>query len=1095
MSFRRFTYLALLTVLAAPAFAQTYIWTGEMPTGWQGQVTPPNDGTADLFFGDSLYPQITLSTSLDNINAIGLFNGNDITILSSSAITLNLATGIAFADEVPGSLDFASTINLGITGSMAMDAGESRITIRGQVTGTGDLTLFGGPAGNGTFVFSNTGAGNTYVGNTLVGTGSDFVSVAFWNSSPFGTGTVTFSNGGFLIAHGNDTITNPLVINLVGSSNELGLKSWNGPLTLSGPVTLDNNVVLSPKSAQTFLPAPTGDGSIVLPGPTTANPIVFSGNISESGGSRSVLVQGPGSVFFTGTSNTYSGGTTVGGTSTLGSLVFGANSIPASGAILSIKGSYVGTADPSGTSFATLVSHSNLGASTGSFGVDTLPGNSTVPYSGTIDLSSFTNSSNPVEIGTATSAILTGTIIPQSSTNFKFGGGGGTLYVDTPLANGVATNVLLANYGISQPLTVYLQAVNTYIGTTTAADGFLIFDAVGSMPGSTTLKAAGSPTSVGGSYIGYTDNVVGMTPTTFLTAFDKTNTWGIVGFDSSNPMSPVTINGVDLSLFNNGTYIGTSTAAVLTGTLTPSAVTNGSNAANTLRLTAVKSGVLTVNSTISDNGSPVSVLLGSPSFWGIYSSGTVNLNGTNSYTGGTGIEATNSDGLTVGVGSNSALGSGPVTLINSPGDLGLAGIQATTGGINLPNPIVFQDNGGTGAPALYLSGTNNFTLSGGISGDSTSEIILFNPTPITATISGNNAAYSGKFTVYNGTLKLTTSISVGSGLAELNLQGSSATIDLTGATTPVIESLHGAIGNLVLGPTTTLTVDQTPVTSDGGNGFGGIISGSGSLVVTNNSTSNSPAVLLYGNNTYNGGTTVTQNGLLVLASNQGAGTGPVTVATTSQGALALDTGVTFTNPIVFTSGNLAGYGTFDPSGLGLAGTVTIGTNQGVAPGFPASNNKIVTGKLSFAGNMAFNNGGSFYWTLQDNSRVDGVSQLNIAGNLTINATAGGFGINLLTYDSTGTQNSAANFNVNAPYSWVIATTGGTIQNFNAADFTLGVAGFENGIIPVNHLSLTVNGADNQLILNFTPVPEPSTYALVAIGLGLVAAAGLRRRRA
>ena len=48
---------------------------------------------------------------------------------------------------------------------------------------------------------------------------------------------------------------------------------------------------------------------------------------------------------------------------------------------------------------------------------------------------------------------------------------------------------------------------------------------------------------------------------------------------------------------------------------------------------------------------------------------------------------------------------------------------------------------------------------------------------------------------------------------------------------------------------------------------------------------------------------------------------------------------------------------------------------------------------------------------------------------------------------------------------------------------------------MNHLSLTVNGSDNQLILNFTPVPEPSTYALVAIGLGLVAAAGLRRRRA
>lgn len=145
--------------------------------------------------------------------------------------------------------------------------------------------------------------------------------------------------------------------------------------------------------------------------------------------------------------------------------------------------------------------------------------------------------------------------------------------------------------------------------------------------------------------------------------------------------------------------------------------------------------------------------------------------------------------------------------------------------------------------------------------------------------------------------------------------------------------------------------------------------------------------------------------------------------------------------------------------------------------------------------MAFNTGGSMYWSLQDNSRTDGASKLSIAGNLTINATTGGFGLNLLSFDATGAQNNAANFNIYAPYSWVIATTGGTIQNFSATDFTIGTAGFENGLIPAGNFNLTVNGGNNQLILNFTPVPEPSTYVLVALGAGIIGLAAHRRHRA
>ena len=1085
---------ALVLILATPAFAQVYVWTGELPTNWQGQLTPPNDGTANLLFGDSLYPYVTVTPSLNSVNTLTLANGNNITFRSGSSLTLSLTSGILSADEIPGTLDFGANINLGISSAAVFSAGENIVYVRGQVTGNSSLALLGGAAGDGTFIFSNTGAGNTYTGSTVLGNGTSTVAFAFWNTSPFGTGTVTIMNGATLIGHGTETVSNALMLDAAGSSNPIGLKSWDAPLTFSGPVTLLNNVTLNPKPSQTFIPAPSSDGSVTLPGPVLRNPIVFSGDLSESGGAHSVGVFGQGILMLTGAANSYTGGTTVGGAAGTGSLVFGAGSIPASGSLTLTAGSYVGTTDTS-SAFTTLLSHVAAG-SPGSFGIDTVPGNATATYALPIDLSTATNpnlTNANVQIGTATSAILTGTITPESSAAFQFGGGGGTLYVNTPLANGVATNVVLSGHGSPNPLTVYLQGANTYIGSTTVNDGILIFDGASALPGSTTLKAAGGGGSnAGDSYVGYTDNVTGMTPAAFLAMFDKANTWGVIGFDSKVPTTPVVIGGnIDLTGFNDGTAIGTATEAILTGTLTPSSVTNSYQAANTLRFTAAKTGILTVDSVISG---AVSVALGSSDSSQGFASGTVIMNAPNSYTGGTTLNGGGLDGLTLGIGNNAALGSGPLTIANNHGG-GLVGIQTTAGSVNLPNNIVIQDTGATGATQLNLTGTNSFTLSGNLSGDGSSSIVLYNASPLTVTLSGNNSAYAGTFGVYNGTLKFAADTAAGSASATVDFEGSGATVDFTGAVAPTLERLKGAVGSLVLGSGTALTLDATQDTSNDGSSFGGVISGGGSLIITNTSSSNSSTAILYGTNTYTGGTTVTQNGLLVLANNQGAGTGTVTVNTSSNGALGLDSGVTFTNPLVFTSGNLAGYGTFNPSALGLAGTVTIGTNQGVVPGFPVSNNKVVTGTLSFAGNMVFNDGGSFYWTLQDNSRPDGISQLDIAGNLTINATTNGFGLELLSYDATGAQNNAANFNVSAPYSWVILTTGGTISNFNANDFVISTSGFENGSFPSSHFTLTENAGDNQLILNFTPVPEPSTYALLATGLGLVGVAAFRMRRA
>ena len=58
-----------------------------------------------------------------------------------------------------------------------------------------------------------------------------------------------------------------------------------------------------------------------------------------------------------------------------------------------------------------------------------------------------------------------------------------------------------------------------------------------------------------------------------------------------------------------------------------------------------------------------------------------------------------------------------------------------------------------------------------------------------------------------------------------------------------------------------------------------------------------------------------------------------------------------------------------------------------------------------------------------------------------------------------------------------------ITGFDPGAFTIDLSGFPNDL-GGGGFFLTQGG--NDLALNFTPVPEPSTYALMALGLGVVA---------
>jgi autotransporter-associated beta strand protein len=242
------------------------------------------------------------------------------------------------------------------------------------------------------------------------------------------------------------------------------------------------------------------------------------------------------------------------------------------------------------------------------------------------------------------------------------------------------------------------------------------------------------------------------------------------------------------------------------------------------------------------------------------------LTGANTYTGGTAVLSG-----TLGVGNNSALGTGAVTLF------GGTTLAFTANGINLPNRVIL---GGFIDPTVD-TGANKATISGVIS-DGTIEppgaiirpgAMTFGPSaapgPLTKTGSGvliltAQNTYTGATTVAAGTLVVdgsigaSSSVTVDSG-ATLSVGsdkalGADVVTLLSGAT------LSFAAGGLNLANQIVLAGSLDPTIDTGANTetISGVISGASALTKTG-----SGALILTADNTYTGATTVATGTLVV----------------------------------------------------------------------------------------------------------------------------------------------------------------------------------------------------------------------------------------
>ena len=173
--------------------------------------------------------------------------------------------------------------------------------------------------------------------------------------------------------------------------------------------------------------------------------------------------------------------------------------------------------------------------------------------------------------------------------------------------------------------------------------------------------------------------------------------------------------------------------------------------------------------------------------------------------------------------------------------------------------------------------------------------------------------------------------------------------------------------------------------------------------------------------------------------------------------------------------------------------VTVGSGVVLAPGNSP-------GTMTFTAGLVLDPGGTLDFEVQNATLGAGTGYdlVRISGGLLdITATsASPFTIRVLSLNLAGTTGNAANFSSSNGYSWMLyeGNTASGINGFSADKFALDLSGFTNSMgasifILTQGTSVSGNPA---IFLNFTAVPEPSTYALMALGLG--AAVLVRRRR-
>ena len=850
---------------------------------------------------------------------------------TSNALNFTAATGTVTLASLSGlgNTRFGSDgiVSGGISAGTVTSVGNLTANIAGGTTTVGGVATIGTLSGGTANLNGATSAITTFNGGTVNLGSSTALTVSDGTSSGTIAGTggsLTKTSSGTLTLNGTNTYTGGTNLNAGTLNFTTGGLGTTGSVTFTGNSTLQYGASTTTDLSSRLAIGNGFTGTI----DTNGNNVTFANGFGASG-SGALTKLGTGTLSLN-AANTYTGLTTV----SAGSLAVGSGGSLASGNALTLGPSGLATFDNVGQTLGA-VSNSNTTSNALNFSAS----------SGTVTLANLSGAGSTTfgSNGIVTGGISTGSVTSVGNLTANISGGTttvGGLLTGNISAGTVGASSLSATTvsGGSNTITGAAGITTLSNGTTTVGD----VATIGTLSGGTAnLNGATSAiTTLNG-------GTVNLGSSTALTVSNGTSPGTITGTGGSltkTSFGTLTLNGTNT--YTGGTNIGAGTVNFTTGGLgTTGAVTFTGNSilqygAST---TTDLSSRLAINNgftgTVDTNGNNVTFASGfGASGSGALTkigSGTLTLNGTNTYTGLTTVNAG-----TFSVGGSGSLASGSALAVGASGLVTFANAGQTLGAVTndntATNALNFSASSGT-VTLASLSGAGNTTFgsNGIVTGGIASGTVTATGN-LTANISGGTTTVGGLLTgnISSGTVGAgslsattvsggTTTITGSAGITTLSngttTVGGVATIGtLSGGTanlngtTSAITTLTG--GTVNLGSSTTLTVSGG-TTSGAITGTGGQLlkAGTGSLTLT-------------GANTYTGATNISAGTLSLQATSGAAMANTSGVAIGSGATLALGAAnqINSSATLALTGGTLALHG-FNQN----LGTLTLGANSAI----------------------------------------------------------------------------------------------------------------------------------------------------------------------
>jgi autotransporter-associated beta strand protein len=1052
-----------------------------------------------------------------------------------SGILTNSGGNRTLTNDSTGTVNFSGGINLSNnnTGRTLTFTGSGDTLVSGIIANGGTTAGNLVKTGPGTLTLANT---NTYTGTTTVGTagGASGGTLRLGAAGAISTNTTTIFAGQLDLDGHNQTI-GALTLGGGASGTTALVSTGGGTLTLGGNVTYTatNNPNGAVISGQLGLGA--ANRTFTINNSTAADPdLTVDAVISGSGG---LIKAGTGTLALT-AANTYSGGTTL----SAGVLTVSDDQALGTGTLTLNTGTLQSTAANTVANTATLGGNVTL-QDIDLSGTFTQSGGNRILTLNNANLSGTLNLSNNNTGRTLTTAIASGTttfsgVIQNGGT----GAGGLTKTLGGTLVLSNANTYTGATTVSGDTLIVqHDSALGSTAGSTTVASGATL-----QLDGSRTIGAEGLTISGagvgGGGALRHTSGTSSWAGNITLAAASTitadagllTLAGSLTGANGRNLTfagdGDITLTGTlsngSSSLFKLGNGILT-VGGTATYTGTTNLGTSGGNSTGTIRLAAadvIPAGAFNLFSGTFDlNGFNDTI-------------GAINLGGGGA--GSTAAVTTGSRTLTLG-GNLAYIATNNPDGATISGNLNLGGANRTftiNDSTAAATDLTISANIGATNRNLTITGAGNTLISGNIA---TGTGTLVKQGAGTLTLTGANT-YGGITTISAGTLNIQhssalggtgagTTVASGATLAiEGNINVGNEAMTLSGTGVGGLGALRNISGTSSWAGNITLAAASTIAAEAGSLTFSGNLTGANSRNLTfigagditvNGAISNGTSALLKDGsgtltlsgssaNVYSGGTSIA-DGTLRLGKTAGLnalGTGAVTVGNDVGPASSAHLVLLAENQIADnTTVTLNSDGRFDLNGfaeainiiggtgiidLGSGGHLTVGTNNG---------SSAFGGSITGTGDFTKQGTGTF--TLN--------SDLNLAGTFTLAGGTLALNGNDLVADTLHiTANSiidfgsavasllsVVNFIIDGGVSLTIANWSDAVDYFVTQNWAGAVYDLR-GAAPMNQITFNgFAGSDTQwqeYDLQITPVPEPSTYG--ALMLGLCATLYLWRRR-